>query len=982
MAADLEFGAEVAEVSTVAVTSTDHQHDGEHAELQWLDDSLRLPGELPHFYVGHHDANSGDWYPDVAAMPTVVAPAGHSLWSDWASNLTAKDVVYIPEGSHVVYDADSSNTFKAIGIAGTLEFAIDRSTKLTVGTILIYPDGGFYVGVTESGERPAQPVRSTVVFDGVVNVTEDPTQMTVGLIATGGKVHIEGDEVQTAFAELSAPAAAGSQTLQFAVAPDWQPGDRLVLADTQVGGQAKNFQSQWEEVEVAAVDGGVVRLTAPLQYAHVGYVGQISRNIVFRSADGAGTADQSRGHMLFGGDTQVTVRSAAFVNLGRTKAEPINDTRRGANGQVILDDQGQPVIGTNQRGRYNLHAHHLTEAAVFENIVIDGALKWGLALHGTYSEIRDSVAVRFEGAAFASEDGNEIGVVERNLTIGTGGGTGIADNVIVNASPGEAKNNSFGHGGFGFWFASPLMHVRDNVAAGQYRVDGFAYWLFGREGMRLPVVAGANPDALVGISANVLAGKNFNPSYQPVVEFARNRADVALGHGFVSYYSNANHWAVDQFHANIRSLNAKGVHFYYSAPRTYPRADNQSVINSVLIGPYALGLDPNTAPARPYPAWQGQLSLGIDGDPTGATPIVHVRDSQIVGFYDGIITSRGGMDIERVHLQNFRNIGVPYSVFPSVQVNIIDVTYADLSNAQHPQELIYLDDDVTYYVKSVRDNNNVNRLNSWLTSRTEVRVYNHNGTDRDFQVYFEPQRPDYVIPILEMTNQQAQDRYGISIGDALAPAGSEPQVVGRVGPIQPILPGVRYNPAVSTKPDLNLEYVVKHSYGAGDPPAVRFTEAITLQPGLNFITREIPYEGSVYKKTFVIWGQFPGAVRGDADGNQRVDYNDFQVWLRNAQNLSGTATLSQGDFSGDGNVDLTDLQIWIDEFLKIRNGGAAQSTSVAQAPAIAAALPTDTTALPAAAPIATWASPQSAAVDALFSAAQPWPRRWSLTGGV
>ncbi|MBX9788873.1 MAG: G8 domain-containing protein [Pirellulales bacterium] len=864
--------APIAMDSVHSVNGADQNQPETSLPYPQLADADRLLGELPHFFVGNH-AGGGDWIPDVAAQPTFVAPQGTTRWSQWASQLKDGDIVLIPSGAHVIYDANSPTILKAIGVAGTLEFDASQSTSLRVGTILVYPTGHFLIGERElddgartlvAAERAAG-VLTTIDFVGRVNLTEDPGQMTIGLLAAGGVVHVRGAEVVDPYARLAARAEAGASELVFSAPVAWQAGDYIILADTQVGAIVGQATLQNETVAVLAVDGNVVTLVKPLAYAHEGYVARLGRSVVLQSNEmatgevvGAPADAMSRAHMLFTGDADVVIQGAALVDLGRTMAAALDDTPRDAQGRVQLNADGTPDYGTNQRGRYPLHAHHLEKSFLFADNLIDGGLKWGITIHQTDGVIRQNVVLHVDGAGIAAENGTETGLVEGNLVIGDGRGSGVLDVTIVNARPAERAADSFGHGGYGYWFASPLMTVRDNIAAGQFRIEAFNYFLFGKAGLKVNEVEGRNPEYVEGINPSVLAGQAFNPTNQPILKFTGNVADLALGDGFVSYYSNAGNWAVDNFTAYIRGARNRGVVLYYSAPPLQPREAFQGVTNSTILGPYSLGLDPTKAPARPNPRLL-MLSIGIDGNQQGATPTMRVTNTRVEGFYNGILVPKGGGDLTRLELNNFRDIWVPWSVFPASQVNIRDVMHGSLAPSTQAHENIYLQDDVTPLVAAVRNSNIVARLVSWLNSRTDVRVYNYNGTGRDFQLWFEPQRPDFVIPILELTNAEAWKRYGLAIGGAIAPAGSEAGVVGAYsGTIAAPRPAIwTVTSPIVTAPSAFVEYRIKFSTFEQAPAAgVVRTTFSGLQPGLNLIPVKVNYLGAAYTKTLVLWGKF------------------------------------------------------------------------------------------------------------------------------
>ena len=103
----------------------------------------------------------------------------------------------------------------------------------------------------------------------------------------------------------------------------------MVLPGTnQPGG---NYQSQWEEPTLAGIADRTLQLGGALRFNHSGarnsdgkveflpHVGNLSRNVILRSANPAGT----RGHVIFVERADVDIRYALFKDLGRTKFTPL-----------------------------------------------------------------------------------------------------------------------------------------------------------------------------------------------------------------------------------------------------------------------------------------------------------------------------------------------------------------------------------------------------------------------------------------------------------------------------------------------------------------------------------------------------------------------------------------------------------------------------------------------------------------------------------
>ncbi len=143
------------------------------------------------------------------------------------------------------------------------------------------------------------------------------------------------------------------------------------------------------------------------------HVADLSRNVVIASQNPLGT----RGHALFTDRADVDVRYAHFDRMGRTTTSaPVDSTTYDATGNAIH-------IGTNQIGRYALHAHHLFGPSTpradgyqfsFVGNALDGGTadtesqKWGIDVHGShYGLIQANVVYNASGAGIATEDGSE-----------------------------------------------------------------------------------------------------------------------------------------------------------------------------------------------------------------------------------------------------------------------------------------------------------------------------------------------------------------------------------------------------------------------------------------------------------------------------------------------------------------------------------------------------------------------------------------------
>lgn len=358
--------------------------------------------------------------------------------------------VIVPTGTQAVWSG--TLTAPCLGVHGTVRVA--DGTTIT-GTVMVYDDGALLVGTPST---PAQNV--TFVFpDVALDLTSDPEQFGNGLIVFG-TLKVYGD-VKTPFVRLASEVQPGVTVLDLAAAPSgWQPGDRLALV-----GQPE------EVVTIAAISGRSVVLRQPTTSAHLGirspegelaylpHIANLTRSVVFKSVNPQGT----RGHSLYSGRADIAIQGAAFVGMGRTRAEAlVNSTTYG-------DDNAPNHIGTNQIGRYAVHFHHTlgpvydgrADQYRFIGNVLEANAKVGLAVHNThYGLVQDNVVFGAGGAGMWTEDGSETGnKFIHNLVA-------AVYNPTIELAPSEETYDPQARKGSGLWLASINSEVRNNVIAG------------------------------------------------------------------------------------------------------------------------------------------------------------------------------------------------------------------------------------------------------------------------------------------------------------------------------------------------------------------------------------------------------------------------------------------------------------------------------------------------------------------------------------
>lgn len=447
--------------------------------------------------------------PNYAAVATLVV-TNDGFWSELV-NPSSNDVVWIKEGADVIYDVVSTNTFKALVIHGSLEFEPDDNTWLTVGTIMVESNGLLRIAPY------TRDYQAVVSFSGSLNTNEDPAQLSIGLFSNGGVIEIEGPPVASGI--TTTPwAGAGSNTVSVASVDGWRVDDILVFPDQQIvlqnGPAYWNFHytNQTEFRTITGLNGNSVSLSSALTHTHgETWVGNITRNVQFQK-----TAGTPRPHMMFAGHVSATVRNAVFTDFGRTRTDERHDTKFNTNGVPTQ-------IGTNQRGRYVLHAHHAHEQVNFEGNAILGALTpWGsdrlaIVIHNSRGLVRSNIVIAARGSGIFLEDGFEMGEVSGNLVIGAGGGTGLGDDARFGILNGE----DLGAGGFGIWLRGPLAHIRNNVVVGFCNQAAYAYFT------HLNFVSGTVPD-IPGNPPNLI-GQYISVSATPIQAYGSFDGNVAKG---------------------------------------------------------------------------------------------------------------------------------------------------------------------------------------------------------------------------------------------------------------------------------------------------------------------------------------------------------------------------------------------------------------------------------------------------------------------
>jgi len=577
-----------------------------------------VPGGVPEFC---HDA-------------TVTSVAGGS-WSAPATWSTGKvpgtnDRVAISDAHEVVYDVASDAKLSCVEIRGRLRFRTDANTRLKTGNIMVTDAGYLEIGSTGAPISP-DATAEVIIADQKIDRQLDPAELGAG-IESLGKIAMHGAPKSPTFVRLAQEPRAGQTMLIVEQSVNgWKAGDLIVIPDTRQlreSERGSNYKPQDEKIEIASIADNQITLRKALQYDHKGarsaedkleflpHVGNVSRNVIIRSENPAGT----RGHMIFMSRASVDLRFVEVLEMGRTRMGVLDNTEFNSQGQVRN-------LGTNQIGRYAIHFHHYfgprqTPANGYQFTLIgnavDGAPKWGVTIHNShYGLVQDNVVYNTHGAGIVTEDGTEsFNVFDHNFAMRSQGSGDFAPRSGYSG----AGPDPGGEGG-GFWFRGPNNYIRNNVAANA-DVFGFQLAAGALESVRFPAAKGAD-------MATDRETVPVDTTDANVLEFTNNEAYGAIQTG-VAFGWNGEI-------KNFRAWNTS-THGITATP-----TDKLNLDAITLRGDKAVLTD---AEERPAGVWVGNYkaksvvirNADIQGMRTGvASPFFHSRQISEPGRGDGSV---------------------------------------------------------------------------------------------------------------------------------------------------------------------------------------------------------------------------------------------------------------------------------------------------------------------------------------------------------
>jgi hypothetical protein len=407
----------------------------------------------------------------AAAEPPLIRSARSGPWSvketwDLGRVPRAGDRVVIRAGHAVRYDVASEEVIRLVQIAGTLEFARDRVTRLDAGLITITrneepTEDGFdcHAAMREMGGKPGSPRPALLVgrpgypipaeFSATIRL-HHVEGMDAGscpaIVCCGGRMEFHGVSMPQTWLKLRCTADAGAAAVYVDQwAEGWKQGDHIIVTSTRRQrdgrGIGRDFLAgaQTEERRITGLSprdftgGYAVKLDRPLAFSHFAEgnfraeIANLTRNVVVESAD----PDGVRGHTMYHRDSAGSISYAEFRHLGKR----------------------------DEKGRYSIHFHLVGEtmrgSSVIGASIWDSHNRW-ITIHGTDAlVVRDNVGYKSVGHGYFLETGSEINnILDHNLAA-----------LVLPGKPQRDAEVPFDlNRGAGFWWANSQNSFTRNVA--------------------------------------------------------------------------------------------------------------------------------------------------------------------------------------------------------------------------------------------------------------------------------------------------------------------------------------------------------------------------------------------------------------------------------------------------------------------------------------------------------------------------------------
>lgn len=390
------------------------------------------------------------WFVALAVQAATITSIQSGNWSDpttWDTTTvpTEHATVEIAEDHTVTYDAVSDDVIDLLTVIGTLEFAPDQATKLTLDEAAVY--GSWQMGTVDV------PIPRSVTAQVAI------TGQTEQLAVYDGSFSVHGANTDLTWTRLAATAPRDTKRLRLKAAVDWQVGDTIVIASTSYD------PTEAETHTIAAISANkkVLTLADKLEYKHYGAhhefaeVGLLSHNIQF-----SGDEEYDAGHIIFNGSTVATIAGAQFDTLGTYAT----------------------------LAQYPLHFHLVGDGtgSYVKQSAITNSSNRCITVHATsHVIIQDNVAYHTKGHCYFLEDGvEEDNQFIHNLGVDTQAGATLDSDAepatfwITNPQNTYRRNSAAGSVGFGYWFflldsATGLSEADSEVVPRTMRLQQFAH---------------------------------------------------------------------------------------------------------------------------------------------------------------------------------------------------------------------------------------------------------------------------------------------------------------------------------------------------------------------------------------------------------------------------------------------------------------------------------------------------------------------------
>jgi hypothetical protein len=635
------------------------------------------------------------------------------------------NTLIVPAGK--ILDLSPESTYDYIEVAGTLRASRTHDTVTRFTQLVVLPGGTLDVG-TQADPIPCDRHVELVIRDVPLDTTKDPFQWGNGLVNFGRQTRVGCSK--TAWLESSGGIASGATTIALATAPSgWHVGDELLLPDTATPSVSTFLPRRESKVTIAAIEGTQLTLSKPLDFEHDNItdpngvvvlrprVANLTRNILIRSENIGGT----RGHTAdIGRKASWDIRYNLLVGLGRTQRVPLDDTVPGRH------------IGTNQRGKYAEHKHHVQSAlgsADVGNVYVGpSGGKWGLVIHQTSDAlIERNIAVDFPGAGFITEDGYEVrNTFRNNLSAYNLGHDGTPQASFIDSGQ-EVVRECPGCEGTGFWLRGVMNSFEGNEAWNNF-TSGINLFNQLQPPGKYPSTPAGEPDTPL---------KHF--ADQPI----SMTGNVAAANGINGFEM----WGVKRFpHKNLTAAHNRYRQIIAnSSEGVEPYLQNPKVICSIGTG--SIGIHSANGYVTSFTLEQGQVAgctTGITGGGSGS-----------------------GMNVTGTILQN--EVNVDLVVAPATFTNVMH-----LPLAQYPHRFILFGNGTVW--------NGTGPLpdvgGSWYSRQrgSQFIVKNWQGTGKDYRLFYRQSlssNPAWYsapgahlvnTPVQGLTMEQSWDRFGMAFG--------------------------------------------------------------------------------------------------------------------------------------------------------------------------------------------------------------------------